>query len=239
MISVLACTNRRNFVKNIIHNFQKQTLEEKELLLILNSSEMKEEEIKELLEKLKIRYRLLQYPEGMSLGECLNKSAALASYDYIAKMDDDDYYGTDFLDEAFQGLIQTKADVVGKSTFYIYFHPNKELRLYNPNHENRQILKNGQSPYKSSYFLSGASLVFRKEILKKVAFPHLNLGEDSGFQRQCYESGMKLYSLSKEYYAYQRYSEPSHHNSDASEFVLRRNSQFITSTPDLEKFMER
>ncbi|MEH7331171.1 glycosyltransferase family 2 protein [Neobacillus drentensis] len=228
MISVIACTNRQEFVHLIIENFQKQTLAEKELILILNSLDLHAVPDEQM--------KILCFPEDMSLGECLNRGVKAAKYDYIAKMDDDDYYGADYLKEAYEMLVLTGADLVGKGTFYIYFKRNHEIRLYNPNYENKWIVNAG--PYKSSYFLSGATLAWKKSIFNKVCFPKANLGEDSGFQRVCYEVGLKMYSLSKDHYAYVRYPVQNHHHSDAKEPHLRRKSLFAGNTPSIERFFQ-
>lgn len=227
MISVVACTNRQAFVPNIIENFRRQTLLEKELIIIVNSST-----IQVNIEGIKI----LHFPNEVSLGACLNEGIRLTNYEYVTKMDDDDYYGPDYLKEAYQALVQKGADVVGKSSFYIYFKKNQELRLYNPDRENRWIVNNG--PYKSSYFFSGATLAFRKSFLGKVSFPDINVGEDSGFQRLCFENGLKMYSLSKEHYTYMRYNDPRHHHSDAREQFLRRRSRFIAKIASVENFFK-
>ncbi|MEH7480108.1 glycosyltransferase [Neobacillus drentensis] len=227
MISVVACTNRHGFVPNIIENFRRQSLIEKELIIIVNSSTLKVDIA---------GYKILQFPEEVSLGECLNKGMSLANFDYVTKMDDDDYYGPEYLKEVYEALVQKNADVVGKRSFYIYFNKNEELRLYNPNRENQWIVNNG--PYKSSYFLSGATLAFKKKILDKISFPDVNVGEDSGFQRLCFENELKMYSLSKEHYAYIRYNDPRHHHSDAREQFLRRRSNLIVNTTSIEKYFE-
>lgn len=223
MITVVACTNREDFVQSIINNFQKQTLVEKELILILHALDINIDPK---------GHKVLHLPEEMSLGECLNQGVKLAKFQYVAKMDDDDYYGPDYLMEAYQTLIQTSADLVGKSSFYIYFKNNQELRLYNPNFENRWIVNNG--PYQSSFFLSGATMVFRKCIFSRVLFPDVNIGEDSGFQKLCYENGMKIYALSKDHYAYLRYPDSVHHHSDVKEPLLKRRSRFIANVPSVE-----
>ncbi|QIZ10663.1 glycosyltransferase family 2 protein [Priestia megaterium] len=238
MISIIACTNREKFVSNIIANFQKQTLREKELILVLNSSKMNFKQIERELEETKLNSQLIQFPDEMSLGECLNKGAERANFEYLGKMDDDDYYGNSYLTEAFEALTQTKAEVVGKSSFYIYFKKKQELRLYNPHHENSWIINNGQNLYKTAHFLSGATLIFKKDLLKKIAFPHVNQGEDSGFQRRCFEKHVKMYSLSKDHYVYVRSGLPHHHTSDATERMLRSRSRLVIRTPSIETFFD-
>lgn len=239
MISVIACTKREGFIKNIIDNFQRQSLIDKELILIVHSSSMDLDGIKRLLDENKVNATLLQFSEAMSLGECLNKGVELASYDYVAKMDDDDYYGEKYLNEAFDAIVVTQSDVVGKGTFYIYFEKSQEVCLYNPYHENYWIINNGKNRYSSSYFLSGASMVIRKEIFDKVSFPSINLGEDGSFQRLCFENKLKMYSLTKNHYVYIRYDDPAHHTSDAKDRMLRWRSRFITKTDSLENFMKQ
>ncbi|MEH7309156.1 glycosyltransferase family 2 protein [Neobacillus drentensis] len=226
MISVVACTNRQAYLPKIIENFQRQTLVEKELIIVANAA---------FMEASGVGYPIFQIPEEVSLGACLNQGVRLAKYDFVTKMDDDDYYGPDYLKEVYETLVQTGADLVGKCSFYIHFQKNKELRLYNPNHENQWIVNNG--PFKSSDFLHGATLAFKKKILDQVRFPEVNVGEDSGFQLLCYESGLKMYSLSKDHYAYLRYTDPQHHHSDAKEPLLRRRSRFIVNTASIEKYI--
>ncbi|MCL6573701.1 MAG: glycosyltransferase [Bacillus sp. (in: Bacteria)] len=238
MISVVACTNREGYVGNIIRNFQKQSLQEKELILILNSSKLNFQRIQQVLRENSITSQLLHFPAKISLGECLNRGGAGAKYDYIAKMDDDDYYGEDYLTEAYQALLQTKADVVGKSSFYIFFMGKKELRLYNPSHENSWIINNGHNHYKTSYFLSGATLVFKKGLLKSIAFPLVNQGEDSGFQRLCFTNKRTMYSLGKDHYVYVRYETPHTHTSDVTDMMLRSKSRFVLRTPSIEGVIE-
>ena len=224
MISVIACTNREEFVPNIMANFQRQSLKEKELILIVHSSNFHVE-------------GALHFPNEMSLGECLNEGVSTATYKYVTKMDDDDYYGSGYLTEVYESLLHTGADVVGKSSFYLYFQQEQLLQLYNPNQENRWIVNHG--PYKTKYFLSGATLAFKKEILSQVAFPAVNLGEDSSFQQMVYFKGLKMYCLSKEHYAYVRYPKQTHHHSDVSDSLLKRRSQFVTYTSSVEEYFKR
>lgn len=237
MISVIACTNREEFLPNLIQNFQKQIIKNKQLLLVLHSLKTNIEKWKEVLEKANIEYHLQEFSEELSLGECLNEASTLAKYNFIAKMDDDDYYGADYLREAYDTLTQTDVMLIGKAAFYIYFKQNQELRLINPNWENTWIGKNNDNQY--SCLLSGATLSFKKELLNTVTFPSINQGEDSSFQKLCLEKGYKILSLSKSNYAYIRYSNPSHHASDATEHLLKRRSLFISQTAYFENFVNK
>lgn len=233
MVSVIACTNREEFINNIIHNFQKQKLKDKELVLILNTNKIDFDITNRMLKGMDINYQIFQFSDETSLGECLNKGGEAASYDLVAKMDDDDFYGPGYLQEAYSILSQTDADLVGKSSFYIYFNKTRELRLYNPNHENCWIVNKGDRQYKTEYFLSGATLVFKKKLFNHVSFPAINIGEDSAFQQLCFKNKLKIYSLSKDHYAYIRSEKLSHHTSTIREEILRRRSNFVSNNTTL------
>ncbi|WP_052948607.1 glycosyltransferase [Mesobacillus campisalis] len=239
MISIIACTNRKEFVHNIISNFQKQLIQKKELILIVNSSKFDFKDIEYLFGRIDFKYKFLHFPSKVSLGECLNKGVEEASYNYIGKMDDDDLYGPLYLKEGYETICETNADVVGKSSFFIYFNSDQELRLYNPKMENRWILNTGQNVYKSSYFFSGATLIMKKDVFKRVTFPNVSVGEDSEFQRQCFYGGFKMYSLSKDNYVYIRYIQTGHHHSDATENLLKRRSCFSAKIPSIEEYFEK
>ncbi|MEH7083470.1 glycosyltransferase, partial [Neobacillus drentensis] len=98
MITVIVCTNRQAFLPKIIENFERQTLEEKELIIVVNSTFIKVDGI---------GYSFIQIPEEVSLGACLNQGTRLAKYDFVTKMDDDDYYGPDYLNEVYEALVLT------------------------------------------------------------------------------------------------------------------------------------
>ncbi|GAA3329493.1 hypothetical protein GCM10020331_077780 [Ectobacillus funiculus] len=57
---------------------------------------------------------IYQLPQHVTLGECYNFAIPKARYDYIAKMDDDDYYSPYYLSEAMKGFEVSGASVVGK-----------------------------------------------------------------------------------------------------------------------------
>ncbi|WP_042456828.1 glycosyltransferase family 2 protein [Neobacillus dielmonensis] len=234
MISVIACTNRPRFVLNIIKNFRRQSIKDKELIIILNTLEIAALSVEQLVGKYKIKYKIYQFPDHISLGECLNFGIETASFDIVAKWDDDDYYGPHYLKEAYNALTSQNADIVGKSTFYICFEKTSELRLYNPNSENQWIINPGKELYKKRYFFSGATLVFHKKVYSTVPFPPVNQGEDYLFQQQCFLHQFKMLSLSNRYYVYVRYGSPYHHSSDSKESILRKRSKFVSPANPME-----
>ena len=97
-VSVLMPTMRPENVARCIENFKKQTYENKELILILNNAEFDLDAVRRDADS--IPNLQIIYVEGRTtLGDCLNRGVEAASGEYVAKMDDDDYYGERYLSD--------------------------------------------------------------------------------------------------------------------------------------------
>ncbi|WP_167815148.1 glycosyltransferase [Sporolactobacillus shoreae] len=239
MISVVVSTHRPQFIDTIIENFSRQTLVEKELILILNTWDIDLLRIRKKLAIRGVRADIFLLPPHISLGECLNQGVKRASYSTIAKFDDDDYYGKYYLEEAQHVLSETGAEVIGKRSFFIYFKNTNELRLYHPGYENIWIPNHGMAAYKNTYFFSGATLVTKKSIAETFPFPNTNIGEDSWFQKNCFLNGIRMYAASRKNYAYLRYPSRYHHTSNSSDSLLKKNSDWVANTLALSHYVDQ
>ncbi|WP_010630786.1 glycosyltransferase [Sporolactobacillus vineae] len=240
MISVIVSTFRPRFINNIIENFSRQTLEEKELILILNSNSIDVSPIKKKIASCRIRASIHSIPSKISLGECLNHGVRSANYPVIAKFDDDDYYGKYYLEEAQHSLAESGAEIAGKRSFFIYFKNTQELRLFNPYHEHEWVpSRNNLYAYKNTYFFSGGTLIIKKKIAEAYPFPDLNRGEDSRFQQNCFLNGIRMYATSRMNYVYLRY--PGIHNgpSDHQDLLLKRKSDFVARTVTFRRYVNQ
>lgn len=219
MVSIICCTIRHHLMDNVFQNYDNQAWEEKELIVILNHDEidMKAWEIRACFSQNVYIYKL---PEHFTLGECLNFGIRKAKYHVIAKFDDDDYYSPNYLTSSIQTLNKTSADIIGKRTIYMYFEEEKILALHKPGKENKFV----------NHGLKGATLIFKKEICKKIWFPKLNLGEDTYFIRQCLKSKLKVYSTDKHNYVCLRTSKKNHHTWNINNNILLKKSTIVCLT---------
>ncbi|KGM46290.1 glycosyl transferase family 2, partial [Neobacillus niacini] len=99
MISIITCTVREHLISNIIDNYTTQLFQDKELIIILNHDGLDINLVKSSIGSVK-GVTIYQLPQNYTLGECLNYGIEKAKYDVIAKFDDDDYYGPEYLTEA-------------------------------------------------------------------------------------------------------------------------------------------
>ncbi|AST90651.1 hypothetical protein BC6307_04820 [Sutcliffiella cohnii] len=220
MISIICCTNRSVNMENIFQNYKRQQSPGKmELIIVLNRNSLVVGEYKRKANQ-HDDVTIVQLDEQLTLGECLNKAVKFAKYDYIAKFDDDDYYGPNYIQEALEALKGQNVPLVGKSSIYIFFEGKRELRLYNSGKENTAV----SSISERTNFLAGSTFVMEKELLSKVPFRHLNVGEDYYFQYDILNQHYTLYSTSANNYVYCRSKDKNNHTSTVNDSDLYKRS---------------
>ncbi len=182
--SVVTVTNRNYCIENLINNFLRQEFTNKELIIIVNNNSISINEFDTYINNNE-NISLYKIDEDISLGECLNYAVNKAKYDLIAKFDDDDYYGPYYLNESYLIFLQNNCDIVGKNMTYYYLENEKCL-----------IKKNTGVEHGYTQFVMGATLCFRKYIFKTIKFKDLSTREDFFFNRDCINSGFKIFSSS-------------------------------------------
>lgn len=135
----------------------------------------------------------------LTLGACLNYGISKAKFEYIAKLDDDDYYGEAYLTEALFLFQKFNADIVGKYSIFIYFCEEDILGVMHPKDTNKFVTR-----------VSGSTLFFNKSITNIIKFKDKSLGEDLDFCKQAIKKNLKIYSTDRSQYVYIRSSIYNH-----------------------------
>ncbi len=223
-VSVITCTNRPKYMRNVFENFNRQLFADKELIVILNNNKMNIK--KWILESRKHdNVSVFQIDENKSLGYCLNYGIEKSKYNIIAKLDDDDYYGPEYLSQAIKAL--KYADVVGKYTTYVYFEDSKTLAIRNPKRDNRYV-----------YRVEGPTLVFRKEVFDKIKFHDKSLGEDIQFCKDCTKNGIKIYATDKYNYVYIRHGSSDKHAWNIKDELFKKLCRIIGEVDDYKEYSD-
>ncbi|EKN71689.1 family 2 glycosyl transferase [Neobacillus bataviensis LMG 21833] len=197
MVSIITCTIREESIDNVFKNYQQQTWPEKELIVILNKDSM---DIDKWIKKAKNypNVRVFQLHEKATLGDCLNFGVMNAGYEIIAKFDDDDYYGPEYITSSMESFKNKQVSIVGKSSYYIYFK-NKKALVHVKGTENSV-----------TDTVAGATLLFRKEIFYYVRFEKVNRAEDYWFIDQSKKEGFQVYSTDPRHFAVIRNDSDQH-----------------------------
>ena len=195
LVSIIIVTKRNN-INKIIDNYIRQSYLNKELIIIINSLSINKKHFINELKKNDIEnYKIYQNNDKITLGECYNYAINEFNGDYFCKMDDDDFYDSNYIVNQLFFLKKWDIDIIGKSYFYLYDSYNKIL----------------YSKYIPSIILGG-TMIIKKNVFDKINFDKLNRGEDTNFLRKAYLNNFKIQSSKIDDFVYIRYTNNNNHH---------------------------
>lgn len=226
-VSIIACTKRQSYIRNLFNNYSRQIHARKELIIIVNNNNVPLTQYLSLAKKLP-NVHVYRLPERTSLGACLNYAIKKTKYNYIAKFDDDDYYAPYYLKESMQTFQRTNADVIGKKAHYMYLLGSKTFILRSPHDEHRPVT-----------LIPGATLVFKRKVVNHVPFPNQSVGEDDLFCIRSKQKGYRVYSAGKNNFVAIRRRNSSNHTWIISDKELLSQSRKIPSVTNYKKYVQK
>jgi len=124
-VSVVVSTLRPSDLSNLLTQLLTQSLPSFELVLGLHGFDLLSSHKRQItsLNRRKVKVTTKKFSKEKTLGEILTTLAELSEGKFIAKMDDDDYYGPEHLRDLLDAAISTGADVVGRAMNYVYLEP--------------------------------------------------------------------------------------------------------------------
>lgn len=216
IFSIITVTKRKECIKNLIENYTRQSMVNKELIVIINNDNMSIKDFYKYKKECK-GICIHKVPQSTTLGECINIACKECKGNYIAKFDDDDYYGKFYLKEAYDVLKNNKYSIVGKYKIFYYL---EEFKLLGETKNNDE--------YKIVESIKGSTICFKKEILKHVRFRTMNCGEDITFIRECKDNGYKIYATSK-------FNHIVYRSKDYNNHTWKENSSYFINQVNIVK----
>jgi hypothetical protein len=164
MVSCIMPTrDRRQFVRRAIEYFDRQDYPSKELIII--------DDGRDTVDDLAARHpevRYYRYRSRTVLGTKRNRACELASGEFIAHVDDDDWYAHDHLSILIGGLLTSGADIGGVRALPFIDPETGEAWIY-------------RWPTTRRIWAAGNSLGYRKSLWVRSRFPPLDKAEDTAF----------------------------------------------------------
>lgn len=189
LVSVICSSNRPDNMPHLLGQFARQSIEERELILITHGYELKQAQLNKLCLDLGIdpsKVTKLEAPQTWSLGNCLNAAVSQSSGDFIAKFDDDDYYLPHYLEDMHNAVMYSGADLVGKQAAYAYVEGSNALVLRRPNQEHLW-----------TNFVAGPTLFGPRETFEQHPFEDRTTGEDTAFLKSILAANGHIYSADR------------------------------------------
>ena len=198
-VTVVAPVTRPANLARCVAHFAAQSYANKELLLVLNNARFDPALVRRALAGVE-QVSVLQLPGRPTLGDCLNQAVAKASGAFIAKMDDDDWYGDAYLADLMLAACVAGAEIAGKGAYYAWLEGRGIMAL-------RQLAPEGAWVRR----VAGATLLARRDVLTRIPFRPLSLGEDRYFFQDARLAGCRIYSADRfNFLVFRRQRKASH-----------------------------
>jgi spore maturation protein CgeB/SAM-dependent methyltransferase len=227
-VTILAATNRPAHLDNLLANVRRQVHRRIELVVLLNSSAYDRDAVAERVarELPGIESKVLAIDESRPLADCLNSGVDVATGQWLAKFDDDDYYGPHYLSDLLLASRYTDARVIGKCSYFAYLEGSGQLVLRDPD----RIHRHGPR-------VCGSSLFVRRDVFDEVRFTPIQPGTDTMFLRDCVERGIRIYSADPFNYIHIRHADASSHTWKIADDEFVRRCRVVQTGLDMSQVM--
>jgi glycosyltransferase involved in cell wall biosynthesis len=205
---VLAASNRPDRLDNILQNFDRQNYPHTEMILLLNSDDYVLDEVKRRVAS-RARVQVYQLSESRTLAECLNHGIDVCSGGWVAKFDDDDLYGENYISDMLLPSRFSDAAVFGKRAHHCYFEAKGVTALRFASQIHRQVP-----------LVHGATMFVRRAVFDRLRFSPVKRGTDTLFQRSCREQGLHIYSADPYNFIHFRHGAGARHTWQVSDREL-------------------
>ncbi|TMR08220.1 glycosyltransferase family 2 protein [Nonomuraea turkmeniaca] len=186
-ISIVMSSKRPGLVGAALAQMERQRDVAAEVLLGLHGAAF--EQVRAAVESCALPVKWVEAEASVPFGEVLNRAAALASGDYLAKWDDDDWYGPRHLADLAMALTYASADVVGTTAEFFYLEPLRATIR-------RTTFASGAgypSEVWSDHVAGGTIMLSLAKFREIGGFPPISRAVDLEFLKAAQRAGTRIY----------------------------------------------
>lgn len=176
-VSIITPTKRPENLKKCISNYMRQSYANKELIIIVNTDNVKPEIVNEMICKYpNIRHYILH--QENNIGICLNHGIENSTGEIWFKMDDDDYYGANYITDFIHLKKAADFNFFGKPTAYIYLEKDNQIYLFRNAIKSQHVIGSSKVPHLCGATIGG----FTNEPLRFSSFRRSSV--DTEFKKE-------------------------------------------------------
>jgi hypothetical protein len=213
-ISAIVPTNRRHEIDNILENLAQQSHTDVELVLVLHGVPHDRAELTARAREHGVgNLTIIEADSSLTLGACLNLGIDAADGAYIAKMDDDNVYGRNYLRDLVRAFDYTDAGIVGKWAHYVWLRSIGAV-----------VLRYVEAEHTYERRVQGGSMLIDGGLARSLRFGDLPRAVDSDILDRAITAGVRIYSSDRFNFVSVRGTDPHAHTWTVAD------STFMTST---------
>lgn len=202
-VTVVCATNRPTQLEWVIENFERQRYRPRRLIVVTNSSLFDRAAVEQRIGAVQ-HATVLHLDEDQSLGACLNAAMEHTDSRFVAKFDDDDRYGAEYLGDMLLAHRYAAAAVVGKHSHHAFLADTERVYLRFPGRE-----------FEYTSWVAGGTLVIDRERTGDLRFHDISIGEDAAFLADCQRLGHSVFAADRFHYVQYRtgantWTQPHH-----------------------------
>ncbi|GAB2445785.1 hypothetical protein GCM10027187_09110 [Streptosporangium sandarakinum] len=182
-VSVVMSSMRPHHLGQALTQIARQRGVEVEVLLALHGVPAGHEAVRRALTACEVPVTVVEVAADVPFGTALNTAALRAGGDYIAKWDDDDWYGPEHLADLLMARSYSGADIVGTAAEFFYLEPLDATV--------RRTDYTGE--IWSDHVAGGTILLARDRFTETGGFPALPSGVDAAFLKAAHAAGARVY----------------------------------------------
>jgi hypothetical protein len=216
-VTLVAPTNQPENVGEILMSVARQSYPNLQLVVVAHGIDLDEPEVRRKAADLGIdNIAIIGISADEPLGAVVNAGFSAADGAYIGKIDDDDFYGPEFVGDLLDAFKYTEAGIVGKQAYYAYLESLDAMVLRFPGAEHT---------YAS--WVAGATMILKRSVFDAVQFQYQQAGSDSQFMRDAIGAGVRIYSGDRYNFLYKRSAIEGHHTFKATDLELASKGRIV------------
>ncbi|SDQ93837.1 glycosyltransferase family 2 protein [Thermostaphylospora chromogena] len=183
LVSVVMASMRPHLLGSALRQIARQRHVRVEALVGLHGVAASAEPVRRAVAECPVPVKVVEAPRKTPFGEVLNRAAAMASGDVLAKWDDDDWYGPEHLSDLLMAREYSGADVVGTAAEFFYLEPLRAT-----------IRRTDYSSEVWSDHVAGGTILLSTALFRKTGgFAALERGVDADLLKRIHAAGGRIY----------------------------------------------
>ncbi|MEV8635897.1 family 2 glycosyl transferase [Streptosporangium sp. NPDC051023] len=183
VVSVVMSSMRPHLLGSALAQIAGQRRVEVEVLLGLHGVPADHPEVRRAVGESGLPITVTEADAATPFGEVLNLAASKAAGEYVAKWDDDDWYGPEHLADLLLARSYAGADIVGTAAEFFYLEP-LDVTVRRTDYTGEVW---------SDHVAGGTILLDRARFEEAGGFPALPRGVDAGFLKAAHARGARIY----------------------------------------------